>query len=88
MIDGTVSRQNEGPVLFTIMVNDIFPVNSTKCLMTKFADDATLSIAVKVNAHDPSEVEVENVAQLVEHRAVTQEFVSSTPAGPTLRVVK
>ena len=28
------------------------------------------------------------VAQLVEHRAVTQEVVSSTPAGPTLRVFK
>ena len=29
--------------------------------MTKFADDITLSIAVKVNAHDPSEAEVENL---------------------------
>ena len=28
------------------------------------------------------------VAQLVEHRAVTREVVSSTPAGPTLRVFK
>ena len=28
------------------------------------------------------------VAQLVEHRVVTQEVVSSTPAGPTLRVLK
>ena len=28
------------------------------------------------------------VAQLVEHRAATQEVVSSTPAGPTLRVLK
>ena len=28
------------------------------------------------------------VAQLVEHRAVTREVVSSTPAGPTLRVLK
>ena len=26
--------------------------------------------------------------QLVEHRAVTREGVSSTPAGPTLRVFK
>ena len=30
----------------------------------------------------------EPVAQLVEHRAVTREVVSSTPAGPTLRVLK
>ena len=28
------------------------------------------------------------VAQLVEQRAVTQDIVSSTPAGPTLRVLK
>ena len=28
------------------------------------------------------------VAQLVKHRAVTREVVSSTPAGPTLRVFK
>ena len=28
------------------------------------------------------------VAQLVEHRAVTREVVSSTPAGPTFRVLK
>ena len=28
------------------------------------------------------------VAQLVEHRAVTREVVSSTPAGPSLRVSK
>ena len=28
------------------------------------------------------------VAQLVEHWAVTREVVSSTPAGPTLRVFK
>ena len=28
------------------------------------------------------------VAQLVEHRAVTREVVSSTPARPTLRVLK
>ena len=28
------------------------------------------------------------VAQLIEHRVVTREVVSSTPAGPTLRVLK
>ena len=28
------------------------------------------------------------VAQLVEHRAVTREVVSSTPAGPTLKAIK
>ena len=29
-----------------------------------------------------------SVAQLVEHRVVMQEVVNSTPAGPTLRVLK
>ena len=28
------------------------------------------------------------VAQLVEHRVVTREVASSTPAGPSLRVLK
>ena len=28
------------------------------------------------------------VAQLVEHRAVMREVVSSTPAGPTIRILK
>ena len=28
------------------------------------------------------------IAQLVEHRVVMREVVSSTPAGPTLRVLK
>ena len=28
------------------------------------------------------------VAQLIEHRFVTREVVSSTPVGPTLRVLK
>lgn len=50
-----------GPVFLTIMANDISPLNITKCFMTKFADDITSSRAVKVNAYDPSEVEVENV---------------------------
>ena len=31
---------------------------------------------------------VEHRAQLVEHRAAMREVVSSTPAGPTLRVLK
>ena len=30
----------------------------------------------------------EPVAQLIEHRVVTREVLSSTPAGPTLRVLK
>lgn len=49
--------------------------------MTKFADDITQSIAVKVNAHNPSEAEVENVKKrardnrLVLHTKNTREMV-------------
>ena len=40
---------------------------------------------INMNAGHPDRAPV---AQLVEHRAVTREVVSSTPAGPTLRVFK
>ena len=49
-----------GPVLFTIMVNDITPVDQAS-FMIKYADDITLSIAVKEKSQDPSEREVLNI---------------------------
>lgn len=51
-----------GQVLFTIMVNDINPVDKAS-LMIKYDDDITLSIAVKNNSQDPSETEVLNIQQ-------------------------
>ena len=49
-----------GPVLFTIMVNDISP-NSHNTLMTKYADDITCSIPVGLNVNDSASEEVENI---------------------------
>ena len=49
-----------GPVLFTVMVNDIIPT-SQKTLMTKYADDITRSIPVGPNVNDSASEEVENI---------------------------
>ena len=40
------------------------------------------------NDEDDDHCDQALVAQLVEHQAAMQEVVSSTPAGPTLRVFK
>ena len=53
-----------GPVLFTIMVNDVIPT-SKNTLMTKYADDITCSIPVTPNV-DNSASEVENIKVWVE----------------------
>ena len=49
-----------GPVLFTIMVNDIGPT-SQNTLMTKCADDTTCSIPVGPDVNDRASEEVENI---------------------------
>ena len=50
-----------GPALFSIMVNDIIAVDPSKNLITKYADDITLSVPVKVNRNDPTSSEVNNI---------------------------
>ena len=49
-----------GPVLSTIMVNDISPT-SQNTLMTKYADDITCSIPVGPNVNDSASEEVEKI---------------------------
>ena len=49
-----------GPVLFTIMENDISPT-SQNTLMTKYTDDITCSIPVVPNVNDSASKEVENI---------------------------
>ena len=52
-----------GPVLFSIMVNDINAVHNEKSLMTKFADDLILSAPVKADEFDPSSDEIVNIQE-------------------------
>ena len=55
---GTVS----GPVLFSIMVNDINVVNPETNLLIKFADDIILSILIGPNLPDDSSAsEIQNI---------------------------
>ena len=57
------------------------PLFSTCVVHTKIIIHLGVGVGVGVSYRAP-------VAQLVEHRAVTREVVSSTPAGPSLRVLK
>lgn len=51
-----------GPLLFSILVNDIVVVNPSRNLLIKYADDITLSVPVKGDVPDQSAVaEVENI---------------------------
>ncbi|CAB3989644.1 Hypothetical predicted protein [Paramuricea clavata] len=43
------------------MVNDIGTIYEEKSLMTKFADDLTLSVPVKANGFDPSSDEIADI---------------------------
>ena len=52
-----------GPVLFTIIVNDIIPT-SKNILMTKYAVDVTCSIPVGPNVDDYASRKVENIKSL------------------------
>ena len=48
-----------GPVLFSIFINDIKAVNTTKNLLVKFEDDITVSLPIEANVGlDESETEV------------------------------
>ena len=52
-----------GPVLFSIMVNDITAVYPDRNLLIKFADDIILSIPIQANSPDPAPEEVDNIKQ-------------------------
>ena len=75
-------------------------LKNNSAINLKKADKGTTTVIMnKSYKVQEAEVQLENrehykprncapVAKLVEHRAVTREVVSSTPAGPTLRVFK
>ena len=47
-----------GPVLFSVLVNDISPVEPNSCQFVKFADDISLSIPIREGLIDTSPLEV------------------------------
>lgn len=55
---------NLGPILFPIMANDITAVQPERNLLTKYADDLTLSIPIKATVPNFSAIqEVQNIQQ-------------------------
>ncbi len=50
-----------GPILFSVMVNDIKVINPTCSLLEKFADDLTLNVPIRNNGSDGSSLEVSNI---------------------------
>ena len=50
-----------GPVLFSVMVNDISPVEPNSCQLVKFADDISLSISIREGLVDTSPLDVNNL---------------------------
>ena len=61
-----------GPLLFSIMVNDINPV-SLETLLIKYADDITVSVPVTTgpNLTDSSLYEVENIKRWADKNLMT-----------------
>ena len=51
-----------GPILFSLMINDIKPV-SPSSLLVKFADDITVSIPVRAEDSNIAESEVNSIME-------------------------
>ena len=58
-----------GSLLFSIMVNDISSVDSSKSVVIKYADDITLNVTV-VNNNDASILEVKNIQQWAKNNSM------------------
>ncbi len=59
-----------GPFLFSLMVNDIKPMDAQNNLLVKFADDITTSAPVK-SGSDSAEAEVESIQNWSEANQMT-----------------
>ena len=59
-----------GPFLFSLMVNDIKPMDAQNNLLVKFADDITTSAPVKSRS-DCAEAEVESIQNWSEANQMT-----------------
>ena len=62
-----------GPILFSIMVNDILKV-SNKSMLVKFADDISVSVPV-TDGVDHALTEVNNILEWSKHNSMTLEMV-------------
>ena len=60
-----------GPIIFSVMVNDIQTVQQSDNLLVKFADDLTLSIPYKEGYEDTTEAEVKNIIEWSEKNHMT-----------------
>ena len=49
-----------GPVLFSIMINDIRSMNNSRTLLVKYADDITLSTYMAIN-YDCAPEEIDSI---------------------------
>ena len=54
-----------GPILFSLMINDIKPVSSSS-LLIKYADDITVSIPVRAEDSNIAEFEVNSIMKWAE----------------------
>ena len=61
-----------GPIVFSIMVNDITAANPSSNLLVKYADDITLSVPVKSGAVDQSQAEVSNIQRWAIENRITR----------------
>ena len=59
-----------GPILFSLMINDVKPV-SPSSLLIKFADDITVSIPVSAEDSDIAESEVSSIMEWAEKNQMT-----------------
>ena len=59
-----------GPILFSLMINDIKPVNPSS-LLVKFADDITVSIPVNAEDSNIAESEVRSIMKWAEKNQMT-----------------
>ena len=59
-----------GPILFSLMINDIKPV-SPSSLFVKFADDITVSIPVRAGGSNMAESEVSSIMEWAEKNQMT-----------------
>ena len=59
-----------GPILFSLLINDVKPVSSSS-LLVKYADDITVSIPVCAEDRNIPELEVNSIMKWAEKNKIT-----------------